>query len=90
MNEKNNPRYRATRRQGGAAIHHLLQHGFKACAMTQDPEKPSSQSLRAKGVEVFKGDMEDVSSLRPAMKGVYGVFSLQNFWEKWRWLRWRD
>ena len=72
----------ATGRQGGAVIRHLLQRGFKARAITRDPEKQASQSLKPKGVEVFKGDMEDAASLQQAMKGVYGVFSLQNYWEK--------
>jgi uncharacterized protein YbjT (DUF2867 family) len=72
----------ATGRQGGAVVRHLLQRGFKVRAITRDPGKPSSQSLQAKGVEVFTGDMEDVASLRQAMKGVHGVFSLQNYWEK--------
>jgi uncharacterized protein YbjT (DUF2867 family) len=72
----------ATGRQGSAVVRHLLQRGFQVRAITRDPEKPSSQSLKAKGAEVFKGDMEDLPSLHQAMKGVYGVFSLQNYWEK--------
>lgn len=72
----------ATGRQGGAVIRHLLQRGFKARAITRNPEKQASQSLKSNGVEVFKGDMEDTASLHRAMQGVYGVFSLQNYWEK--------
>lgn len=82
MNEKIILVTGATGRQGGAVIRHLLKQNFKVRAITRDPEKPSSQSLKAKGVEVFKGDMEDVPSLHQAMKGAYGVFSLQNYWEK--------
>jgi hypothetical protein len=33
-------------------------------------------------VEVMLGDMEDIQSLRQAMKGVNDVFSNQNFIEK--------
>jgi len=72
----------ATGRQGGAVIRHLMQRGFKVRAITRDPEKPSSQALKSNGVEVFKGDMEVAASLHPAMQGVHGVFSLQNYWEK--------
>lgn len=71
----------ATGRQGGAVIRHLVQRGFKVRAITRDPQKPASQSLKSRGVEIFKADMEDVASLHPAMQGVYGVFSLQNYWE---------
>jgi uncharacterized protein YbjT (DUF2867 family) len=72
----------ATGRQGGAVVRHLLERGFTVCAITRDPDRPSVQSLKAKGVQVVKGDLEDVPSLRGAVKGAYGVFSLQNFWEK--------
>lgn len=71
----------ATGRQGGAVIRHLVQRGFKVRAITRDPQKPASQSLKSRGVEIFKADMEDAASLHPAMQGVYGVFSLQNYWE---------
>src|SRR5690349_15709486 len=71
----------ATGRQGGAVIRHLVQRGFKVRAITRDPQKPASQSLKSRGVEILKADMEDAASLYPAMQGVYGVFSLQNYWE---------
>jgi uncharacterized protein YbjT (DUF2867 family) len=82
MNEKMILVTGATGRQGGAVIRALLDRSFKVRAITRDPEKPSSQSLKSKGVEVFKGDMEDIPSLHQAMQGVYGVFSVQNYWEK--------
>ena len=82
MNEKIILVTGATGRQGSAVLRHLLSHGFKTRALTRDPEKPSSQFLKSQGVEVFKGDLEDIGSLQQALKGVYGVFSLQNYWEK--------
>jgi uncharacterized protein YbjT (DUF2867 family) len=72
----------ATGRQGGAVVRHLLERGFTVNAITRDPDRPSAQSLKAKGVQVFRGDLEDVPSVREALKGACGVFSLQNFWEK--------
>ena len=63
-------------------IRHLLPRGFNVRAITRDLEKPASQFLNSKGVEVFQGDMEDIPSIRQALKGVYGVFSVQNYWEK--------
>jgi uncharacterized protein YbjT (DUF2867 family) len=72
----------ATGRQGGAALRHLLQRGFRVRALTRDPEKPAAQALRAKGAEVVKGNLNDPASLGQAMAGVYGVFSVQNIWEK--------
>jgi uncharacterized protein YbjT (DUF2867 family) len=72
----------ATGRQGGAVLRHVLQRGFAARAITRDPDRPVAQALKAKGVDVFKGDMENAASLRPAMQGVDGVFCVQNYWEK--------
>lgn len=72
----------ATGKQGGAVAHHLLQQGFAVRALTRDTTKPAARALAAKGIEVVSGDMEDVASLRKAMNDVYGVFSVQNYWEK--------
>jgi uncharacterized protein YbjT (DUF2867 family) len=72
----------ATGRQGGAVVRHVLQRGFTVRAITRRLESPAAQALTSKGVEVLRGDMEDVGSLRPALQGVYGVFCVQNYWEK--------
>jgi uncharacterized protein YbjT (DUF2867 family) len=72
----------ATGKQGGAVVRHLLGQGFAVRALTRDPGKLNAIALSAKGVEVVKGDMEDRASLRRAMTDVYGVFSVQNYWEK--------
>ena len=72
----------ATGRQGGAVVRHLLPRGFTVRAITRNPDKPSAQALKSKGVEVFSGDMEDASSLSQALNDVYGVFCNQNYWEK--------
>jgi len=72
----------ATGKQGGAVVRHVLQRDFTVRAITRNPDKPAAQALKSNGVEVIQGDMEDVASLGQAMKGVYGVFCVQNFWEK--------
>jgi uncharacterized protein YbjT (DUF2867 family) len=72
----------ATGRQGGAVVGHLLERGFPVRAITRDPERPAARALAARGVHVVKGDLEDVPSLRAALEGVGGVFSVQNFWDK--------
>jgi uncharacterized protein YbjT (DUF2867 family) len=72
----------ATGKQGGAVVRHLLKRGLAVRTITRDSTKPSAYTLAANGVEVIEGDMENMTSLRQAMKGVYGVFSVQNYWEK--------
>lgn len=72
----------ATGKQGGSVVRHLLERRFAIRALTRNPETRAAQLLKAKGVDVVKGDLEDAQSLHPALKGAYGVFSVQNFWEK--------
>lgn len=71
----------ATGNQGGAAVKHLLKDGWKVRALTRDTTKPAAEELKKLGAEVVQGDLNDSESLRKAMEGVYGVFSVQNFWE---------
>jgi len=72
----------ATGKQGGALIKHLLGKNFTLRALTRNPKQPAAQDLAKKGVEIVKGDMNDIDTLYPAMKSVYGVFSTQDFWGK--------
>ena len=68
----------ATGHQGGAALRHLKQSGFSVRAFTRDPAKPEARHLAAPGTEVFHGDLNDERSLRRALDGVQGVFSVQD------------
>jgi uncharacterized protein YbjT (DUF2867 family) len=70
----------ATGRQGGAVIRHLLPKGWKLRALTRDPGSHSARSLKDKGVEVVQGDLEDAASVARAAAGVYGIYSVQDFW----------
>lgn len=72
----------ATGAQGGALAPQLLARGFKVRALTRNPAKAAGQALAALGADVVAGDLDDEASLRRACDGVYGVFSVQNFWEK--------
>lgn len=67
----------ATGRQGGAAAHHLLQHGVSVRALVRDPNKPSAQELKQAGAELVQGDLNDRASLDQALQGAAGVFSMQ-------------
>jgi uncharacterized protein YbjT (DUF2867 family) len=71
----------ATGKQGGAVARSLLERGFRVRALTRDPQKPEAQALAEQGAEVVQGDMEDRSAVDQVLiEGVYGVFSVQNFW----------
>ena len=71
----------ATGRQGGAVVDHMLPKGWKVRALTREsPSGPSAQRLAVRGIEVVQGDLEDPASLERAASGVYGVYSVQDFW----------
>jgi uncharacterized protein YbjT (DUF2867 family) len=70
----------ATGRQGGAVIRHMLSKGWRLRALTRNCDGYASQRLRDLGVELVEGDLEDSTSLERAARGVYGVFSVQDFW----------
>src|SRR5215203_3105705 len=70
----------ATGQQGGAVARKLLADGWKVRALTRDLNKPAAQALAQAGAELVAGDMDSRPDLDAAFQGVYGVFSVQNFW----------
>jgi uncharacterized protein YbjT (DUF2867 family) len=70
----------ATGRQGGALLNYLLRDRWRVRALTRNPRGRVAEQLSTSGVEVVQGDMDDVESLKNAMRGVYGVYSVQDFW----------
>lgn len=70
----------ATGRQGGAVVRHMLAKGWRLRALTRNPGGHQAQSLSQQGVEVVQGDLEDPASIARAAAGVYGIYSVQDFW----------
>src|SRR5713226_4041914 len=70
----------ATGRQGGAVVRHMLPKGWKLRALTRNPQSHAAQSLARQGVEIVQGDLEDAASIAGAAAGVYGIYSVQDFW----------
>ena len=71
----------ATGQQGGSVARNLLERGFAVRALTRDTEKAAAKELADLGAEVVSGDLEDRASIERVLAGVYGVFSVQQFWE---------
>lgn len=67
----------ATGNQGGATARHLLARGRRVRALVRDPDAPAALRLKTQGAELVRGDLNDPDSLRRAMTGVRGVFSVQ-------------
>jgi len=70
----------ATGQQGGKVAKRLLDKGWRVRALSRDINKPAAMELAAAGAELVPGDLDNRAELEAAFKGVYGVFSVQNFW----------
>ncbi|MEU5689579.1 NmrA/HSCARG family protein [Streptomyces venezuelae] len=68
-----------TGRQGGATARALLRRQRVVHALVRDPQAPAARALAEAGAVLVRGDLEDTDSLRAAMRGVQGVFSVQTF-----------
>src|SRR5687768_9014969 len=72
----------ATGKQGGATARALAGGGFKLFAMTRTPDSDAAKAVAsAAGAEIVQGDLDDAASLRNVLKGIWGVFAVQNTWE---------
>lgn len=72
----------ATGAQGGSVSRHLLTDGnFKVRCLTRSPDSEAAATLTEQGAEIVQGDLADAESIQTAMKGVWGVFGVTNFWE---------
>ncbi len=69
----------ATGKQGGAVLKYLLKDGWRIRVLTRNPRGRTAQEFSRIGLEVVQGDMDDLDSLKRAMKGVHGAYSVQDF-----------
>ncbi|APR87496.1 hypothetical protein A7982_12845 [Minicystis rosea] len=67
----------ATGQQGGATSAHLLRDGWRVRAIVRDAAAPKARALAAAGIELAVGDLNNRASLDAALRGAYGVFSVQ-------------
>lgn len=70
-----------TGQQGGAVARELLARGYRVKGMTRKPESEKANEFRKLGAEIIQGDLDDPASLKQAVKGVWGIFAIQNTWE---------
>ena len=69
----------ATGRQGGSVVRHLLERQLTVRALVRDPQSDRAKALAGQGIETAQGDMDDLASLKKAMAGVHGVYSVQDY-----------
>lgn len=63
--------------QGGNVARELLKHNYRVRVLSRNLQSAAAQAIAAKGAEVVQGDMADIDSLEPAMRGVTAIFSAQ-------------
>ena len=68
----------ATGNQGGATTRHLLADGWHVRTLVRDDTAPAAAALAAAGAELVRGDLDDPASLETAVRGAYGVYSVQS------------
>lgn len=71
-----------TGNQGGSVIDALLSTEFRVRTLTRNENSPRALQLKQLGVEVLQGDLNSPESVRKGLEGCYGVFSVQNYWER--------
>src|SRR5476649_1656455 len=67
-----------TGNQGGAVARALQGNGFKLRGLTRTPDSERAAALARQGVDLVQGDLDDEATLRHALAGAWGVFSVQN------------
>jgi uncharacterized protein YbjT (DUF2867 family) len=67
----------ATGQQGGATARHLLRGGWRVRALVRDATSPGARALAVAGIDLATGNLDDRASLDAALRGAYGVFSVQ-------------
>lgn len=69
----------ATGQQGGATARALLGRGWQVRALVRDPASAAARALANAGATLVEADFDAPASLRTAMIGAHGVFSVQTF-----------
>ena len=67
-----------TGQQGGAVALALRGAGFHLRGLTRKPESHRAAAVARHGVDIVKGDLDDETTLRRALAGIWGVFGVQN------------
>ncbi len=63
-----------TGQQGGAAARALMKRGWTVRALVRDVNNPAARQLRDAGASLVAGDLDDLESVRAAMRSAHGVF----------------
>ncbi len=74
----------ATGAQGGGLVRAIQRDqasGFRARAITRNPDSEAARALSQLGAEVVRADVDDFESLEKAFAGAYGAYCVTFFWD---------
>ncbi|MFZ0428315.1 MAG: NmrA/HSCARG family protein [Acidobacteriota bacterium] len=74
----------ATGAQGGGLVRAIQRDqasGFRARAITRNPDSEAARALSQLGAEVVRADVDDFESLEKAFSGAYGAYCVTFFWD---------
>lgn len=67
----------ATGKQGNAVVKQLLEDGWYVSALTRNKNNRKLSDIGHPHLSIVEGDLSDSDSLQSAMKGKYGLYSIQ-------------
>ncbi|KAH6967898.1 hypothetical protein BKA56DRAFT_679033 [Ilyonectria sp. MPI-CAGE-AT-0026] len=80
----------ATGGQGGAVVSAFLKDSqWKVRGITRNPVSEKAKALSAKGVDMVKADLNDLSSLQPVFEGANVVFGITDFYDSFETQGWQ-
>ncbi|KAI1845055.1 hypothetical protein JX265_008360 [Neoarthrinium moseri] len=66
--------------QGGSVAKRFLTHAdWQVRGLTRNPDSPKAKAWVSRGVEIVKGDHDDVESLKSAFKGAHAIFAVTDW-----------
>ncbi|KAI1282846.1 hypothetical protein F5Y07DRAFT_351092 [Xylaria sp. FL0933] len=75
----------ATGVQGGSVVDALLKdvdaaNAYTIRAVTRNPSSASAKALEVRGVSIVQADLNNTTSLKPAVAGSHAIFAVTDFW----------
>lgn len=71
----------ATGNQGSSVVNTFLEDSaWRVRGLTRNPSSAKAQALSARGVEIVRADLDDISSLSASFQDANAIFVVSDFW----------
>ena len=69
-------------RQGASVADVFLNEpNWRIRGLTRDPSKANAQALKARGIEMVAGDLDQPETLTAAFSGAHAIYAITDFWQ---------